>query len=114
MSKSVIYSLTPTYATFSGNVESIKTSTTTVADESDLNALEARLSNRINALQQSINRLDSLFKKLTAEIEKMPDDVKNEVLKLSQQQKMVLDNEYRKLIDDIAKKCDDVSAILKK
>jgi hypothetical protein len=47
-------------------------------------------------------------------MEKMPDDVKNEVLKLSQQQKMVLDNEYRKLIDDIAKKCDDVSAILKK
>ena len=113
MSKSVVTSVSAEH-NWRGSVEDISTSTTYVADSSDLDALEARLNRKIDALQQSFNKLEAYLKKIVAETEKMPEEVKKEVQQLAAQQKMVLDNEYKKIVDDMAKKCADVSAILKK
>lgn len=113
MSKSVLNSLTPTYATFSGNVESIKTTSVTVADKSDLDALETRLNNSILLLQKKVDRLEEYIDALSLVVEDMPETIKKEVAELSQQQKIVLNTEYRKIVDDIAKKCVKVHAALK-
>lgn len=113
MSKKVIYSISTRKGDWTDNVKEVNTTTTSVADQSDLDALEARINRKIETIQQSFNQLDTYLKKIAAETEKMPEEVKKEVQKLAAQQKMVLDNEYKKIVDDMAKKCADVSKILK-
>lgn len=113
MSKNVIYSISTRKGGLADNVKEVNTTTTSVADQSDLDALEARINRKIETIQQSFNKLETYLKKIAAETEKMPEEVKKEVQKLATQQKMVLDNEYKKIVDDMAKKCADVSKILK-
>lgn len=113
MSKSVVTSVSAQH-NWRGSVEDITTSTTLVVDQSDLDAIEARLNHKIDLLQQSFNKLEAYLKKIAAETEKMPNEVKSEVQKLAAQQKIVLDNEYKKIVDDMARKCSEISAVLKK
>lgn len=113
MSKRVIDSISTRKGEFSGNVKEVKTTTTTVADKSDLDALEARLNQKIATMQQSIDKLEKYLEQLSTETAKLPQEIKNEVLKLASQQKMVLDNEYKKIVDDMAMKCDAISSVLK-
>lgn len=113
MSKNVIYSISTRKGDWTDNVKEVNATTTSVADQSDLDALEARINRKIETIQQSFNQLETYLKKIAAETEKMPEEVKKEVQKLAIQQKIVLDNEYKKIVDDMAKKCADVSKILK-
>lgn len=119
MSKRVVTSVSPIHAknvfgSTSDKVIDVSTSITDVADQSDLDYLENRLKSKIETLQHSFNKLEVYLKKIAAETEKMPEEVKKEVQKLAEQQKIVLDNEYKKIVDDMAKKCADISTILKK
>lgn len=113
MSKSVVNSVSVSH-NWRGSVEDVSTSTTNVIDQSDLDALEAKLNRKINSLQQSFDKLEIYLKKIASITESMPNEVKAEVQKIAERQKVVLNNEYKKIVDDMAKKCADISSILKK
>ena len=103
MSKNVICSVSTRKGGLADNVKDVNTTT----------ALEARINRKIATIQQSFNQLETYLKKIASETEKMPEEVKKEVQKLAAQQKMVLDNEYKKIVDDMAMKCDAISSVLK-
>lgn len=61
MSKTVIKSISTTKATFSGNVSSVSTTTTEVADSSDISALEERVN---KSIEEKVHKLEHRVKEL--------------------------------------------------
>lgn len=57
MSKTVVTSVTYTYGSISGCVNSMSVNTDTVPDSSDLSSLRSELSQRINSLEKEISDL---------------------------------------------------------
>lgn len=104
MSKTVVQSVSTTHATFSGNVESVSTSTTEVADSSDISALEARLTNKIEEksrkFEHTVKELKELIKTYAEENKALKDLLLTRYSEHIEKEK----NELYSVYEDIAKK----------
>lgn len=113
MSKSVISSIKTRTGAFTDNVKEVITTTTEVAEQSDLNILEARLNKRIETLECSINKLNTLLENISSKHEELPLEIKKEILLAFKSQQNIVTEEYQKIINDMSDKCFKISKILK-